>query len=85
MELPYAQDQSHSFLTLFPAWQVEELSCINDFIRDKILQKWQEVEDSFHALLMRDLASWDLDPWNSRWKVDNIFSRQVKLNYHKNW
>jgi hypothetical protein len=34
-----ALEQSHSFLKLFPAWQVEELSCINDFIHDKIKEK----------------------------------------------
>jgi hypothetical protein len=47
--LPSGQNQSHSFLTLFPAWQGEELSCVNDFIQDKILEKWQEVEDNFYA------------------------------------
>jgi hypothetical protein len=87
MYLPYAQDQSHSFLTLFPAWQVEELSCVNDFIHDKVLEKWQEVEDNFYALLAADSSSWDInreDPWNSRWE-DDFFSHSIKVNYHEEW
>ena len=31
-------DQSHPFLRPFPAWQVEELSCVNYFIYDKITE-----------------------------------------------
>ena len=53
-----AYDQAHSFLVLFPAWQVEELSCINDFIHDNILQKWQEVEDTVFTTIARDPSSW---------------------------
>jgi hypothetical protein len=86
--LIYAQEQSHSFLTLFPAWQVEELSCINDFIRDKILKKWQEIEDGLHALLKDDLSSWDPDQedqYNSCWEREYFFSHSVKVNYHEDW
>lgn len=31
-DIALAQDQSHSFLNMFPTWEVEELSCINDMI-----------------------------------------------------
>jgi hypothetical protein len=53
-----AHDQAHSFLVLFSAWEVEELSCINDFIHDRILQKWQEVEDTAFNIIARDSSSW---------------------------
>jgi len=47
-------EQSHPFLRPFPAWQVEELSCINYFIYDKITEKWREVEGHFYNLLKDD-------------------------------
>lgn len=53
-----AYEQAHTFLVLFPAWQVEELSCINDFMQDKILQKWQETEDTEFETIANDPSSW---------------------------
>jgi len=86
-DLLYAQEQSHSFLTLFPAWQVEELSCINDFIHDKILEKWQEVEDDFYAFLKDHPHFGDPgreDQYNSRWE-DDFFSQSIKADYYEEW
>jgi hypothetical protein len=83
-----ALDQSHSFLKLFPAWQVEELSCVNDFIHDKIKEKWREAEDRFYNLLKDDPSSWDVereDPWGSRWEIDPFFSHSAKVNGHTEW
>jgi len=79
-----AQDQSHSFLRLFPAWQVEELSCINDFIEDKILRKWKEAEDYVYETLKADPPSWDLerDRHQSRWDCD-FFSHFHKVRKFK--
>lgn len=38
-DLSWAQDQSDAFMTLFTASEVEEISCINDFMNDKIIDK----------------------------------------------
>jgi hypothetical protein len=87
-DLLRAQEQSHFFLTLFPAWQVEELSCINDFIRDNIVKKWQENKDGFCALFKDDLSIWDLDRehrCNSRWETEYFISHSAKVNCHENW
>ncbi|KAF4637477.1 hypothetical protein G7Y89_g577 [Cudoniella acicularis] len=52
--------QSHIFLTSCPAWEVEELSTVNDFITDKIMEKWQETEDDFYDSLKDDPTTWDV-------------------------
>jgi hypothetical protein len=82
----YGTDQSHMFLNLFPAWQVEELSCIKDFILDKILEKWNEVEDNFYNAIAADPSSWDTErPLHERrWDNDIFFSRSMKT-WHKGW
>ncbi|KAE9368119.1 hypothetical protein N431DRAFT_514826 [Stipitochalara longipes BDJ] len=56
-----AYDQSHLFLNLFPAWQVKELSCFNDFMHDKIMEKWQEVEENFYEAIAANPLLWDVD------------------------
>jgi hypothetical protein len=61
-ETMYAPEQCDNFLCLFPSWQIEELSCINDFVTDKVLEKWQEVEDNaYNALIAADPSTWDFD------------------------
>ncbi|CAG8979107.1 hypothetical protein HYALB_00000239 [Hymenoscyphus albidus] len=49
------------FLCQFPAWKVEELSCVFDFVTDKILLKWQESEDHEFSRLSTDLDLWKLE------------------------
>lgn len=85
-QLASAHDQSHMFLSLFPAWQVEELSCINDFMHDQILEKWQEMEDHFYDSLKDTPSSWDLDkkPYWSRWE-DDFFSHAYKRSWYETW
>ncbi|KAN0095036.1 hypothetical protein V8E51_015747 [Hyaloscypha variabilis] len=81
-----AYDQSHIFLSLFSAWEIEELSCINDFIHDKIAEKWQEVEDNFYDAVAIDPSSWDVHRplHESRWDSDIFFSRSLKT-WHGHW
>jgi len=76
------------FLVSIPAWQVEELSCANDFVHDKILQKWQEIEDNLYAALVAGNSSdWDVDrkPAESRWESERFFSHSVKIQWHQQW
>lgn len=40
-----SEELCENFLCRFPSWEVEEISCINDFIRDRITQKWKELGD----------------------------------------
>jgi len=86
IEFPRSYDQSLLFLCLFPAWQVEELSCINDFIQDKILEKWEEIDNEFFNKIKDDAASWDVhrNPYDSRWVLD-FFGTSAKSAYHKDW
>jgi hypothetical protein len=86
VEFPSAYDQNLLFLCQFPAWQVEELSCINDFIQDKTLEKWEELESDFFDKIKNDPACWDVDrnPYDSRWELD-FFGSSAKSAYHKEW
>jgi len=78
----HEEDLCEYFLCRFTAWQVEEISCIHDFITDMVLQKWQEMEDNEFNRLAADPKLWELeprpDPWNCRWDAD-FFSRSSKL------
>lgn len=70
------------FLCRFPAWQVEELSCVNDFMTNMIRRKWQEMEDNeFQRLAAGDPQLWEIeprpDPWNCRWDAD-FYSKETK-------
>jgi hypothetical protein len=69
------------FLCRFTAWQVEEIRCINDFVIDTILKKWQEMEDNEFNRLAADSSLWEIDPrpdpWNCRWDAD-FFSKLSK-------
>lgn len=40
-----SEELCENFLCRFQGWEVEEISCINDFIRDRIAQKWKELGD----------------------------------------
>jgi len=78
-------EQSLAFLCLFLAWQVEELSCVNDILHNTILQKWQEIEDSLYsALVAGNSSDWDVDrkPAESRWESERFFSHSVKIQWH---
>lgn len=78
-----ATEQSHSFLTLYPAWQVEELSCISDFIVDQIRIKWQEIEDEYSDMLKETPSEWDIyrHAGEARWEFD-FFSSHYKSRHH---
>ncbi|KAH8645557.1 hypothetical protein BGZ60DRAFT_424958 [Tricladium varicosporioides] len=77
---------SEYFLCRFAAWQVEEISCIYDFMTNRILKKWQEMEDNEFNRLAADPKLWEIeprpDPQNCRWEAD-FFSRDSKLLYFK--
>ena len=78
----YSEELCEHFLCRFPAWQVEELSCVNDFMTDRIRQKWQEMEDNeFNRLATGDPQLWEIeprpDPWNCRWDAD-FYSSETK-------
>ncbi|KAG9232437.1 hypothetical protein BJ875DRAFT_514496 [Amylocarpus encephaloides] len=49
------------YLCLFPAWQVEEISCVYDFIVNKVNQKWQEMEDYVFNSLAADPSKWGIE------------------------
>ncbi|KAF4628217.1 hypothetical protein G7Y89_g9931 [Cudoniella acicularis] len=70
------------FLCRFAAWQVEEISSIYDFMTDRILQKWQEMEDNKFNRLAADLKLWEIKPypdsWSCPWDSD-FFSKESKL------
>jgi hypothetical protein len=76
-----AIDQSSMFLELFPAWQVEELSCVNDFIHDKILERWNRLEDYLYTSIAAEPAPWGFDkpPWWGRYD-DEVFL-QMKTSH----
>lgn len=83
----YAPEQCDSFLCLFPSWQVEGLSCVNDFVIDKVLEKWQEVEENgYNALIAAGPSRWDFDKpiYNSRWEFD-FFSTSEKLQWRESY
>jgi len=85
MDTIYAPEQCDNFLCLFPSWQVEELSCVNDFVTDKILEKWQELEENaYNALIAADPSTWDLEKpaYHSRWEFD-FFSTSEKLQWQE--
>lgn len=75
---------SELFLCRFLAWQVAEISCIYEFMSDKVLQKWQEMEDHEFNRLAADPELWDIeprpDPWNCRWDAD-LFSKSSKYDF----
>jgi hypothetical protein len=80
-------EQFHIFLCRLPAWQFEELSFENDYINDKILQKWQETEDNLYAALITDdMSDWEVDqkPSESRWESELVFCTQPKSNGTRN-
>ncbi|RDL41529.1 uncharacterized protein BP5553_01508 [Venustampulla echinocandica] len=80
------EDLCEYFLCRFTIWQVEEISCINDFIRNKILLKWQEMEDNEFKRLAADPELWAADPRpnppTSRWRAD-FFSKESKSRHFK--
>jgi hypothetical protein len=81
----HAYEQCENFLCLFPSWQVEELSCINDFVTEKVLEKWQEVEENaYNALIAADPSTWELEKlsWHSRWEFDSF--RHPKKSSNRN-
>ncbi len=83
VEYPDEFEQEFTFVELFPAWQVEELSCINDFMRDMIARKINEMEENFYASLIDDPSSWALKGFDGadRWFDDQdylIFSSSTK-------
>jgi hypothetical protein len=77
-----SNEQSHSFLSLYSAWEVEEVSCINEFMVDRIRIRWQEIEDEYYNTLKDEPAKWDIDRpvGQSRWEFD-IFSSYSKTHY----
>ena len=67
------------FLCRFTAWQVEEISCIKDFITNKILLKWHEMEDNESSRLAANPEPWEVELHpNNRWETD-FFGKQQKL------
>jgi hypothetical protein len=48
------EDLSEYFLCRFPSWQVEEISCFNDFITNQTIRKWHEMEDHVFNRLAAD-------------------------------
>jgi hypothetical protein len=77
-----SNEQSHFFLSLYSAWEVEEVSCINEFMVDRIRIRWQEIEDEYYNILKDELAKWDIDRpvGQSRWEFD-LFSSYSKIHY----
>ncbi|KAF4637503.1 hypothetical protein G7Y89_g581 [Cudoniella acicularis] len=74
-------EQSHIFLTSILAWQVEELSTMNDFITDQIMKKWQEAEDDLYKSLQDDPTTWDVErKHDSRWET-SFFSATNKASF----
>jgi hypothetical protein len=54
-------------------------------VTDKILEKWQEVEENgYNALITADPSTWDFDKplYNSRWEFD-FFSTSEKLQWRE--
>jgi len=83
----YAPEQCENFLCLFPSWQVEELSCVNDFVEDKVLDKWQEKEENeYNTLIAADPSTWDI---NNRTKAnrsdDYYFSTREKRGWQESY
>lgn len=45
-EVIWSQDElCEKFLCRFQGWEVEEISCIYDFIADRVSQKWKDTDD----------------------------------------
>lgn len=45
-EVVWSEDElCERFLCRFQGWEVEEISCIYDFIADRVFQKWKEIDD----------------------------------------
>lgn len=78
------EQQAEYFLCRFSNWQVEELSCFNDFMVNGITRKWLEMEDNAFKRLVAD-PELDLIPrssnsWHHRWAGD-FFSRDYRDEY----
>ncbi|EPE31139.1 hypothetical protein GLAREA_04106 [Glarea lozoyensis ATCC 20868] len=82
---PYAdpasdEEQSEYFLCRFPSWQVEEISCVNDFIRDEILRKWHELEDYVFQRVSAGMGLQDAAEFVDGWERE-FFSQDRKQVY----
>jgi hypothetical protein len=81
-----AAELSEHFLCRFPSWQVEEISCINDFVTNNIIRKCQEMEDYVFKCLTADSELLKLrgneDDWEVHW-YSNFFSKNAKHKQYR--
>lgn len=69
------EDLAALLLALFPAWQVEELSCIHDFITDRLATQWRNMENYIFNILKSD-PSW-------RQRYDEFRYCAFSVSYHQ--